>query len=218
MDPSELTLEVTEVILNLLLPTAEEVACLRAYTGNVDHLDYCGQLFSFFTRIEGLENRLIIQKIMLSWSDEAQYALSVLDDVTKVISELKDAKTLEPLQEIMAVVLTVGNYMNGANRTGRAHGFKLDTLLKLKDVREKKIPQRNLLHFVIEQFPTSDSSVFYSHWDTMWKVSKVSKGNVNSIINQLRESLEVCVSAIHSAGDIQNEMIRENLILRLGML
>ena len=46
----------------------------------------------------------------------------------------------------------------------------------------------------------------------------MSKGNVNSIINQLRESLEVCVSAIHSAGDIQNEMIRENLILRLGML
>jgi len=217
MDPADLTLDVTEVILNLLLPTADEIACLRAYTGSVEQLDYCGQLFSFFTQIEELESRLIIQKIMLSWTDEANYALSVLEELDKSLNELKNANTLDPLQHIMAIVLSVGNYMNGANRTGRAHGFKLDTLLKLKDIREKKYPQRNLLHFVIEQFPSPDASVFYSHWEGMWNVAKISKGSAESIIKQLKESLEVCMSAIDSASKICDDDIRENLIQRLSI-
>jgi hypothetical protein len=216
MDPIDLSLEVTDVILHLLLPTPDELACLRAYTGNRGCLDYCGELFSYFSQIEGLENRLIVQKIMLSWREEATYAFTLLDDVKHALLEFKTEQTLQPLQDIMATVLSVGNFMNGKNRSGNAHGFKLDTLLKLKDIREKKLPHRNLLHFVIEQFPSLNGSVFYETWEAMWRMPKISRGNVESIVKQLHESLERCISAITTAGEIQDDVIRENLIDRLS--
>ena len=216
MDPLDLTLEVTEVILHLLLPTNEEMACLRAYTGPIEALDYCGQLFAYFAQIEGLESRLIVQKIMLSWSDDASYVLMLLEDVKKSLVEFKHECTLQPLQAVLAMVLSVGNYMNGSKRTGRAHGFKLTDLLKLKDIRETTLPQRNLLHFLVEQFPSPETSVFYGEWEVMWRVGKISAGNVEGIVKQLQEALEVCIAAITTAEDIQEVDIRTNLILRLS--
>ena len=218
MDPVDLSLEVTDIILHLLLPSNEEIATLRAFTGDVNKLDYCGQLFSYFTQIEGLQNRLTVQKIMLSWMDEANLVLTLLGDVKQALIELRSEQTLQPLKDIMATVLAVGNYMNGNNRSGKAHGFKLDTLLKIKDIREKQHPQKNLLHFVLEQFPTTADSIFYGHWETVWKVPKISKSNVECMIKQLQESLETCIAAIATAEDIQNVDIRENLMKRLSEL
>jgi hypothetical protein len=218
MDPVDLSFETAEVILNLLLPSADEAACLRAYTGDVEQLDFCGQLFSYFSQIEALESRLVVQKIMLSWSDEATCALQLLKVVQLSLEELRSIRTLVPLQHILAMVLAVGNYMNGNNRSGKAHGFKLDTLLKLKDIREKKTPQRNLLHFVLEQFPPSGegSSVFYAHWKGMWRAAKTSKASIDGIVQHLRDTLEVCIAAIAAAEDIQDEGVRGNLVHRLG--
>lgn len=216
MDPIDLTLDVTDIILHLLLPTNDEIACLRAYTGSIEALDYCGQLFSYFSQIEGLESRLQVQKIMLSWTEDATYALSLLDDVKRSLAELKHTHTLQPLKDILATVLTVGNYMNGNKRSGKAHGFKLTDLLKLKDIRENNCPQRHLLHFIVEQFPTVESSVFYHHWDVMWRAGKISQANVDNLIKQLQGDLDVCIAAISTAEEISDVAIRENLILRLG--
>lgn len=48
----------------------------------------------------------------------------------------------------MALILTLGNYMNGGNRMrGQADGFGLEILGKLKDVKSK-VPGITLLHYV----------------------------------------------------------------------
>lgn len=42
------------------------------------------------------------------------------------------------VREVMGLVLALGNYMNGGNRTrGQADGFGLDILPKLKDVKSR---------------------------------------------------------------------------------
>lgn len=44
----------------------------------------------------------------------------------------------EELKKVMAIILALGNYMNGGNlQRGQADGFGLDILPKLKDVKSK---------------------------------------------------------------------------------
>ncbi|CAG9817334.1 unnamed protein product [Phaedon cochleariae] len=53
------------------------------------------------------------------------------------------------LKEVMAIILTLGNYMNGGNMTrGQADGFGLEILSKLKDVKSKD-SKITLLHYIV---------------------------------------------------------------------
>lgn len=214
MDPADLNLDVVDIVLNLLIPTDDELACLRAYTGNVEDLDFCGQLFSYFAVVEGLENRLFSQRIMLTWVDEAEFVIKMLKTMRSAIEEVNAESTMLPLKELLAVTLTVGNYMNGKSKWGKAHGFKLDTLLKLRDIKEKSLPQRNLLHFVMEQVHSTTD--FYAQWDATWNCHKISKTVLEDLLYQLNESLETCVTTVNQAEAIEDTYIREQLVFRLG--
>lgn len=56
------------------------------------------------------------------------------------------------LRELFAIILTLGNFMNGGNRyRGQADGFGLDVLGKLRDVRSKD-KKVTLLHFIVKTF------------------------------------------------------------------
>lgn len=58
----------------------------------------------------------------------------------------------DDLSDLFAIILTVGNFMNGGNRyRGQADGFALDILGRLRDVKskDKKI---TLLHFIVRTF------------------------------------------------------------------
>lgn len=52
----------------------------------------------------------------------------------------------------MAIILTLGNYMNGGNMArGQADGFGLEILSKLKDVKSKD-SKLTLLHYVVRLY------------------------------------------------------------------
>lgn len=47
--------------------------------------------------------------------------------------------TSESLKKLFAIILTLGNYMNGGNgQRGQADGFGLEILSKLKDVKVRE--------------------------------------------------------------------------------
>jgi len=52
--------------------------------------------------------------------------------------------TSESLKKVLAIILALGNYMNGGNRQrGQADGFGLEILPKLRDVKSKG--EKNIL-------------------------------------------------------------------------
>lgn len=56
------------------------------------------------------------------------------------------------MKNVLAVILTLGNYMNGGNmQRGQADGFGLEILAKLKDVKSKD-NQVTLLHFIVRTY------------------------------------------------------------------
>ncbi|XP_059046355.1 uncharacterized protein LOC131841957 [Achroia grisella] len=60
--------------------------------------------------------------------------------------------TSESLKKLFAIILTLGNYMNGGNgQRGQADGFGLEILSKLKDVKSKQ-SNTTLLHFIVRTY------------------------------------------------------------------
>ncbi|KAJ8972049.1 hypothetical protein NQ317_001519 [Molorchus minor] len=56
------------------------------------------------------------------------------------------------LKKVVAIILTLGNYMNGGNMTrGQADGFGLEILSKLKDVKSKD-SKITLLHYIVRLY------------------------------------------------------------------
>ena len=77
---------------------------------------------------------------MLCWIFKESFEEKVLDivSVLEILACATQALSNNPyLDAVLGVVLTVGNYLNGGTKRGRADGFNLDFLPKLKDVKTK---------------------------------------------------------------------------------
>lgn len=69
-----------------------------------------------------------------------------------------EMKNCEPFLKLLQAVLELGNHLNAGTHRGCAAGFKLDTLLKLADI--KAIDRKtSLLQFVIGQLRKQDASI-----------------------------------------------------------
>lgn len=67
------------------------------------------------------------------------------------------------LKEVLAIILTLGNYMNGGNMArGQADGFGLEILPKLKDVKSKD-SKITLLHYVVKVYMKKIENPFTSN-------------------------------------------------------
>ncbi|XP_043251094.1 formin-2-like isoform X1 [Colletes gigas] len=78
------------------------------------------------------------------------------DAISSVSTKLTNMRTTcdflrssSSLKKVIGLILTLGNYMNGGNRTrGQADGFGLEILGKLRDVKSN-VPGITLLHYVV---------------------------------------------------------------------
>jgi hypothetical protein len=72
-----------------------------------------------------------------------------LSNFRLVCEQLMSSKDLN---NVIALVLTYGNYMNGGNmQRGQADGFTLDILPKLKDVKSND-NSYTFLHFIVSTY------------------------------------------------------------------
>lgn len=85
--------------------------------------------------------------------NEFEEAISQIDQKIKCVRDLCESlMDNDHINNLFAIILTVGNYMNGGNRyRGQADGFGLDVLGKLRDVKSKD-KKTTLLHFIVRTF------------------------------------------------------------------
>jgi len=64
----------------------------------------------------------------------------------------QELMTSERLRTVLSIILALGNFMNGGNRTrGQADGFGLEILPKLRDVKSSD-SSVTLLHFIVRSY------------------------------------------------------------------
>lgn len=92
---------------------------------------------------------------------------------TNVFYLLIDLMMNKSLQEVLYMVVVVGNFLNAGGYAGNAAGVKLSSLQKLTDIRANK-PGMNLIHFVALQAERKNRELlaFPDQMSTMENASK----------------------------------------------
>ncbi|WVZ85974.1 hypothetical protein U9M48_032827 [Paspalum notatum var. saurae] len=130
-----------------MAPTKEEVEKLEGYDGDVGCLVAAERLLKVVLTIPCAFARVEAMLYRETFADEVSHirkSFAMLEDACR---ELMSSKLFLKLLE---AVLKTGNRMNVGTARGGAMAFKLDTLLKLADVKGTD-GKTTLLHFVVQE-------------------------------------------------------------------
>ncbi|XP_063240371.1 protein cappuccino isoform X2 [Bacillus rossius redtenbacheri] len=149
-DTSAVNLEALQQIYDVRA-TEEELSAIRSHVAsNPDApLDKPEQFLYELAEIPMFAFRISCFMFQSQFDDSV---CSIESKLNNLRSTCEFLTTAESLKVVLAIILALGNYMNGGNRTrGQADGFGLEILARLKDVKSKD-SSVTLLHFIVRTY------------------------------------------------------------------
>ncbi|KAK1388986.1 formin-like protein 5 [Heracleum sosnowskyi] len=141
---NELPAEFIETLLKMA-PTPQEELRLRLYDDDISKLGPADRFIKTLIEIPFAYKRLEALLFMCTLQNETS---SIKDSLAVLEVACKELKNSRVFLKLLEAVLKTGNRMNDGTFRGGAQAFKLDTLLKLSDVKGAD-GKTTLLHFVI---------------------------------------------------------------------
>ncbi|XP_068571566.1 protein diaphanous homolog 1-like [Cebidichthys violaceus] len=136
-----------------LLPEAEQMTVLGEMKEEYDDLAESEQFAVVMSGVKRLMPRL--QAILFKLQFEEQLN-NIKPDVVSVTAACEEFSKSQTFPKLLQIILLVGNYMNAGSRNGKAFGFSISYLCKLRDTKSADLKQ-TLLHFLAdvcqEQYP-----------------------------------------------------------------
>lgn len=148
---SELPVEFVQTLLKMA-PTTDEELKLRIYDGEISQLGPAERFLKGLISIPFAFKRLESLLFVSTFPDEFATLKESLETLEVACKELRSSRLFAKLLE---AVLKTGNRMNDGTYRGGATAFKLDTLLKLSDVKGTD-GKTTLLHFVVLEIIRSE--------------------------------------------------------------
>ncbi|CAH9063301.1 unnamed protein product [Cuscuta epithymum] len=143
---NELPAELLQTLLKMA-PTADEELKLRLYNGDPLQLGFAERFLKVLVDIPFAYKRLETLHFMCTLPEDASMVKESFATLEAACTKLRKSRLFLKLLE---AVLKTGNRMNSGTYRGGAQAFKLDTLLKLSDVKGKD-GKTTLLHFVVRE-------------------------------------------------------------------
>ncbi|KAJ3023894.1 UNVERIFIED_CONTAM: hypothetical protein HDU68_008418 [Siphonaria sp. JEL0065] len=131
--------------LILFLPTKDEEKTLKAFQGNFATLRKAEQ---FLIKILDVQFR---ERVMYSISFKLNFEerFKALDeDLNAGISAVASLEKCDQFLHVLEIVLSLGNFMNSGTFIGSVHGFRINSINKLADVKSTE-GKGTLLHFLV---------------------------------------------------------------------
>ncbi|CAA7017300.1 unnamed protein product [Microthlaspi erraticum] len=148
---NELPVELLQTLLKMA-PTQEEELKLRLYSGDLNLLGPAERFLKILVDIPFAFKRIESLLFMISLQEEVSGLKEALSTLEVACKKLRNSRLFLKLLE---AVLKTGNRMNVGTFRGDAMAFKLDTLLKLSDVKGTD-GKTTLLHFVVLEIIRSE--------------------------------------------------------------
>ncbi|WCJ31307.1 hypothetical protein M5689_012810 [Euphorbia peplus] len=148
---NELPAELIETLLKMT-PTQDEELKLRVFTGPISQLGPAERFLKALIDIPYAYKRLEALLFMSNLQEEFTSTKESFGTLEVACEELRNSRLFLKLLE---AVLKTGNRMNDGTFRGGAQAFKLDTLLKLSDVKGTD-GKTTLLHFVVQEIIRSE--------------------------------------------------------------
>jgi formin 2 len=187
------TLKVDQLnILALAVPTTEEISLLRSYPGDKSMLATVEQYFLQVMPIPRLGAR--IAALVFKGTAESNLR-KVTEEYELVATAAADLKNCARFVTVLEGILAVGNHLNGGTYRGQARGFRLETLLRLTDV--KAVDRKtSLLHFVAKELKKSAPEVEFLA-DELASVKRAAALHLDGT----KETLESVAKGLASVND-----------------
>lgn len=148
---NELPIELINALLKMT-PTQEEELKLRLYNDDLSKLGVAERFLKRLIEIPFCYKRLGALLFMGTLKEDVASINGSFSTLEVACAELKNNRLFLKLLE---AVLKTGNRMNDGTYRGGAQAFKLDTLLKLADVKGTD-GKTTLLHFVVQEIIRSE--------------------------------------------------------------
>ncbi|XP_077433934.1 protein diaphanous homolog 1-like [Vanacampus margaritifer] len=136
-----------------LLPSPEQLSVLGEMKDEYDDLAEAEQFGVVMSSVKRLEPRLRAILFKLQFEEQLN---NVKPDVVSVTAACEELRKSTSFSKLLQIILLVGNYMNAGSRNGKAFGFSISYLCKLRDTKSADLKQ-TLLHFLadvcMEQYP-----------------------------------------------------------------
>lgn len=154
-------LEVNEKILtesmvqNLVkqLPEKSQLDVLSEMKNEYDDMAESEQFGVVMSSVKQLKVRLEAILFKLQFEEQLN---NIKPDVVSVTAACEELSKSQNFTQLLEIILVVGNFMNSGSRNGKAFGFSISYLCKLRDTKSADLKQ-TLLHFLAdtcqEQFP-----------------------------------------------------------------
>ncbi|WCJ31391.1 hypothetical protein M5689_012889 [Euphorbia peplus] len=158
-NPESLGADLLETLVKMA-PTKEEEIKLREYSSDASKLGSAERFLKAVLDIPFAFRRVEAMLYRASFDTEIKYLRKSFQTLEVASDELKNSRLFLKLLE---AVLRTGNRMNVGTNRGDARAFKLDTLLKLVDIKGTD-GKTTLLHFVVQEIirsegPNTDSTI-----------------------------------------------------------
>ncbi|KAK8635421.1 hypothetical protein V6N13_004158 [Hibiscus sabdariffa] len=180
---NELPVELLQNLLKMA-PTADEELKLRMFNGEISQLGPAERFLKVLVDIPFAFKRMETLIYMCSLYEEVTFTRDSFETLEVACKELRSSRLFLKLLE---AVLKTGNRMNDGTFRGGAQAFKLDTLLKLSDVKGVD-GKTTLLHFVVQEIIRTEGM----------KAARVARENKSSI--DLEDVLPDTEEHYHSLG------------------
>uniref|UniRef100_A0A336M7H3 CSON010665 protein n=1 Tax=Culicoides sonorensis TaxID=179676 RepID=A0A336M7H3_CULSO len=212
-DTSVVSLETLQHIM-AIKATPDELAQIKEVaTGDVP-LDAPEKFLLHISKISSFSERISCIVLQAEFDEAVSTVSRKLETIIRVCTFIIES---DNLKIIFSIILTLGNYMNGGNRTrGQADGFGLEILGKLKDVKSKD-SKITLLHFIVKTFiqqarkngtlitelvlPIPDPTDIDKSLNVDFDDCKQQLNILQSKLNSCRKTIDVVISA---SGDSAN--------------
>ncbi|KAJ7981340.1 Formin-like protein [Quillaja saponaria] len=148
---NELPVELLQTLLRMA-PTSQEELKLRLYTGDLSQLGPAERFLKVLVDIPFAFKRLESLMFMSTIPEEISGIKESFATLEVACNKLRKSRLFLKLLE---AVLKTGNRMNDGTYRGGAQAFRLDTLLKLADVKGTD-GKTTLLHFVVQEIIRSE--------------------------------------------------------------
>ncbi|EDQ88472.1 uncharacterized protein MONBRDRAFT_8965 [Monosiga brevicollis MX1] len=171
----------TDLVEQMLkyIPTSEEIAQLTPFQDKAFMFAQADRFLWEMHRVPRYEQRLKCLAYIRRYHERIDSLQPEIEAVQQASQQVVASKGLE---SILALWLALGNYMNRGAR-GKAHAFKLDSLLKLADTRSTSRRDYNLMHYAVHCIDTQNAFAEARELDTqLSSVGSAARVNIAQLV------------------------------------
>ena len=196
------------LILQQIVPDAEELEAISKYSGDASKLGKAEQFQACVSSVKCLRPRINLALFKLEFPERVE---GVKPNIKNMLSGCSQVADSESFTDLLMLVLAIGNVLNGGGTRGGAYGFKLDTLVKLADVKAATKGD-NLLDFVIRtcQVKKPELMEWYSELSDVKAAAKLSLPDVEREMASLFQDLgkaKRAVAALQGAQGAETQAL-----------